>query len=522
MLLAALLLVFAARGIHTSLEKSFTIDEPHYVAKGLYLWRTGDYDWFYALRLHPPLAFHLASLPLLALDLGGLGAQRDAGLALVQGASSPPRQIRLASRLPFVLLGCLGAWLAFRWAREVAGDAAGVLAAFLYTFSPTLAAYASLVHSDLPIAVFYLLTLYTFWRWWRAPSALRLALCGVSLGLALAVKASAVLLPLILLAILGLCWLRPRDDAPAPGLRRSALALAAIGALALGVLWLSYGGSFQIQRAPLGPWPDVLAPDYLRSLLMDQTINTGEHYFWLFGANRTEAPFWTLPAAFLLKTPLPILLLAVAAAFRRAPAFREARLAPFLAIPAAVYLAFACFLIQLPYGLRYLLPLYPLLFVFIATRLGDVAGRGRRAALAVACGWLALVSVVTHPHYLSYFNALAGGPARAHALFADSNLDWGQDLPALAAWLAERGNPPLRAALYAVERPEAYGIRLEPLAGCEPVAGGLVAISVAVLRGVNTPDLFGRPPPGCYDWLLAHEPVARPGYSILVYDLGAG
>ena len=86
LLLAALLLLLAARLLHTAQEKTFTIDEPHYVAKGLYLWRTGDYHWFDTLRLHPPLTYHIASLPLLLLDLEGLGHESHAGLRLVSRA----------------------------------------------------------------------------------------------------------------------------------------------------------------------------------------------------------------------------------------------------------------------------------------------------------------------------------------------------------------------------------------------------------------------------------------------------
>ena len=43
------------------------------------------------------------------------------------------------------------------------------------------------------------------------------------------------------------------------------------------------------------------------------------------------------------------------------------RLGRFLVLPFAVYLGVACFYIDVPLGLRYVLPLYPLLFVFIAT-----------------------------------------------------------------------------------------------------------------------------------------------------------
>jgi hypothetical protein len=79
----------------------------------------------------------------------------------------------------------------------------------------------------------------------------------------------------------------------------------------------------------------------------------------------------------------------------------------------------------------------------------------------------------------------------------------------------------VHVALFTAERPEAHGIRALRLEGCRPVDHGLVAISVAVFRGVRSPALGGPGTPGCYDWLGDREPVAQPGYSILVFDLDA-
>ncbi len=539
--LAVLLLLFGARLTHTAFEKSFTVDEPHYVGTGQYLWKTGDYDWYYTLLLHPPLAYHLASLPLLALDVEDLKVERLPGWHLVQRARTPLVELRVASRLPFVLLACWGAVIVFLWTAEIAGAWAGVLATFLFTFSPVVAAHAPLAHSDMAVSVFYFQTLYTFWRWWRSPALLRLLLCGLSLGLALATKMSAVLLlPTLAVMIAVLVW-RPRGaTAPDPGspdrrrgsdgggdgfslgLGSSATALATIGVAALLVLWLAYGGSFRIERAANGPFPGVSLPGYVHGLLVDQIVNDrSDRTFWFFG--KLTAPAWYfLPVGFALKTPLAVLLLALGAALRwRVPPARAARLGLFLGIPAAVYAAVACFVLNVPLGVRFLLPLYPLLCVFIAVRLSDLGGRWQRVATGVCCAWLAIAGLAIHPHYLAYFNEAVGGPRRAHWYFADSNLDWGQDIGTLADWLAERGNPPAHAALLSTQLPEAYGIVAAPLDACAPVRDGLVAISASVLHGLHdSGNYLRRPPPGCYDWLSAYEPVAMPGYSILVYDVG--
>ncbi|MCZ6822633.1 MAG: hypothetical protein O7F10_06765, partial [Deltaproteobacteria bacterium] len=160
LVLAALLTVFAARLLHTASEKSFTVDEPHYVGTALYLWESGDYHFARSLRFHPPLTFHLAGLPLLALDLGQLEATPRLGGQLMHGSDPAPELVRVLSRTPFIILACWGAVLLFLWAREVAGTHAGLLAAFFYTFSPTLLANGSLAHSDITVTVFFLQTLY--------------------------------------------------------------------------------------------------------------------------------------------------------------------------------------------------------------------------------------------------------------------------------------------------------------------------------------------------------------------------
>ena len=123
------------------------------MATGLYLWETGDYDFVQALRFHPPLTFHLASLPLLfafgAEERAGWAKRPDMGLELAARAPPELERLRLASRLPFVLLAVWGAFLCFAWAREVAGETAGLLAAFFFSFSPMLLAHGALVHSDI-------------------------------------------------------------------------------------------------------------------------------------------------------------------------------------------------------------------------------------------------------------------------------------------------------------------------------------------------------------------------------------
>jgi hypothetical protein len=521
--LSLLLALFAARLLHTAASKSLTFDEPHYIGTGLQLWHTGDYHFSRVLQFHPPLAFHLASVPLLFMDVGDATNAPSVGAALLGEGGPPLAAVRFASRLPFVLIAVWGALLCFLWVREAASPGAGLLAAFLFSFSPSFLAHGSLAHTDALVSVLVIQALYTLWRWERRPSAGRLALCGLSLGLALAAKLSALLVAVAFACELLRLALRAH---PAVGsgalparLARAAGALAALAACSVFVLWLAYGGSFALAADPGGRFPDVPLPGYLRALMFVDAANQLPRPYFFLGELRSGGDALYMPVAFLTKEPLGLIALVAGAGALLAARRRAPRLAGFLAIPCALYFVTLVFWVDVPLGYRYALPLVGLVCVLAAAELWPPPdGLARKAALA-ACAALALESAWIHPHYLAFFNAAAGGPANGRRLLLDSNLDWGQDVTTLARELHAHGDPPVWLALFAAEDPARDGIRGRPLPGCAKVAGWL-AISANVRFGLYRAHNYLAPPiPHCYDWLDAYEPVARPGWSIFLYRL---
>ena len=90
-----------------------------------------------------------------------------------------------------------------------------------------------------------------------------------------------------------------------------------------------------------------------------------------------------------------------------------------------------------------------------AGALAPPAGRARRAGVAVLTLAAVGSALAVHPHHLSYFNALIGGPANGYRYLVDASIDWGQDLKRLAAWL-ER------------ERPARVRLSARPLRGSRP------------------------------------------------------
>ncbi|MFN7927885.1 MAG: hypothetical protein U0Y68_08045 [Blastocatellia bacterium] len=150
--------------------------------------------------------------------------------------------------------------------------------------------------------------------------------------------------------------------------------------------------------------------------------------------------------------------------------------------------------------------------------------------------WYALSAVLIYPHFLSYFNELAGGPQHGYTILADSNIDWGQDLKALAEYRRAHPEGTLYLSYFGTALPQYYGLEAEMLPGFslpwttqarnrqfvpfrQIPAGSLVAISVSNLAGLY-PRIYGLP--GTDEFLQRlqkMEPVARIGYSINVYRL---
>ena len=116
---------------------------------------------------------------------------------------------------------------------------------------------------------------------------------------------------------------------------------------------------------------------------------------------------------------------------------------------------------------------------------------------------------------------LAGGSEGGYRYLVDSNLDWGQNMWQLRAWMEENSVETVSYAHFSPDRPQVYGIRADflppdpraiPFAPFDP-APGVYAIGATVLQGAYTPDV------NTYSWFRSHEPLARLGDALFVYDV---
>jgi hypothetical protein len=479
------------------------------------------------LRLSPPV------FPVVPADLPQTSSMIVIGNALFYESGNDAALMLARGRAMMAVIGAGLVGLIWWWSRRLWGPAGGLLSAGLAAFCPTLLANGALVMSDVTSSFFLLLTVTLWWNLLRDLSPVRLVLCGLALGVLLLSKISGLLAGPMLAALGVVRWLDPEPlvprgaTAPATGFQKLALiggTGCAVALIAAGVLWAAFGFQFPMDAnaAAPRPLPDFTWETFAQDpglmpravglllelkLLPEAWLNGVAHTFhdfagrpaFLNGQTYLGGSPTYFPYAWLVKTPLALFgLLALglaAAGGRDRPAWRTA--AP-LVVLFVLYWAFAL-TSSINIGHRHLLPVYAATLIFAGgAAAGWTRGPGwRRGGVVVLSLWFAATSLWVRPRYLSYFNALAGGPANGYRHLVDSNVDVGQDLFALRDWLAANApQEPVFLTYFGPADPVAAGIKATRFAdnGFDarhrtlpaPVRGGLYCISVTLFQGLYT------------------------------------
>jgi len=562
-----LLWAFFAQAVTSMVIKSPTVDEQAHLMRGYLYLELGDLRFKIG---HPILANALNAFPLWALTDLSLSTDDAAWSEGRWGPFSdhfiwrPGNNVDLIfflSRLVTVALGMLFAALVFRWARQLwggwpfpapalqtgarppgRGGWGGIVALALFVFDPTIVAHSRLTTDDIAVSLFYFAATYGLWRYLETDRPRDLVLTGVAFGLAQGCKFSALLLIPVFVVVVGLWpFLRApstgSSDRRAAGRRRwllchavGLLAIFAIGGL---MLWAAYRFDFR----PLPGWPlPVPAAAYFEDLIWERLYFGRGGYVFLCGNYSATGWWYYFLVAFALKSPLPaMLLLGTALVSLRNPppsprgGRREVPRLMALLLPAFVYFL-STLVVSLDIGYRLFIPVLPYLYV-LAGRLAALAKKYRCLLLVGMLTWSALIAWWIHPHYLAYFNALAGGPDNGWRYLVDSNLDWGQDLPTLRDIVERRNLGRIKLSYFGTAHSSYYGLDFEPLPTWEPTpeqgnpfthtyyphdpAPGVYAISATHLQGVvMDPDKWDT-----YAWFRDRPPFAKAGYSIFLYQV---
>ncbi len=504
---AALLLAFVLLAVTSIVGTSVTSDEVAHLPAGYTYIQTGD---FRLNAQHPPLLKALAAMPLAGLALKPIwegdgwarGDDRIFGGDFLTHNSVPLERILFFGRLPMIAVGALLCLLTFWWARELWGDWPALWVLLCCAFCPNILAHASLVTTDAGLTCFTVGAVFALWRFGASGRLTYAAWCGVALGLALLAKYSGVLTGAIVGALLVSLWWHGRA---ASELARAGTLIAGIAALLVSIGYgfpnglMNYYSGFQHINADF----DLSQP----SFLWGEHSTAGFWYYYLL------AQWW--------KTPIPALILfgaALATIDVRGTAARRDWL--FVLLPIGVFHLAAMFY-RPNIGVRHILPVFP--FVFLATgavvQRALVAGWRSQLAIGVLAFWYLAGTLHARPHFLAYFNELAGGPDNGIDYLIDSNLEWGQDIHGLRDYIDRIQPAAVRAAVFSPLPLEEQGVVAAPIKLRDLVWPEEDVTYFVGPYHLQRRSFGGENPALRFRWLERYVPIDKIGWSIFVYRI---
>jgi hypothetical protein len=478
-----------------------------------------------------------------------------------------------------VLLGGVIAW----WSWRLGGAVAAVAAAAGFCFDPNFLAHGPLVKDDVPMSLALLAFMAAMWMVGKRVTPIRVAAVAILLGVALTVKFSGILavpilgICLLLRALLPEAWPTLKSTAATRG-KRLRIAVGIFGAacvFAYGFVWACYRfryapgadpnqlldfsellrigarhaafgayNAFDLSDAQLQSFTSQWKPDvFFRGVLW-----IGEHRLlpqaWVYGLLFTydtapgRAAFllgtsamrgrWEyFPVAMLVKTPVATLgALCLAAIYWLANLRRIRRAWDIfvLAILPVFYLAVAM-RSDLNLGIRHVLPVYPAMFIFLGVTAAHAMRRFRKATLLLAGVFvvgLAVECYAAYPDFIPFFNVAAGGWENGPNLLGDSNVDWGQDLPALAQWQREHPQYQIFLDYFGSADPRYYEIHYVKLPGSlapadESPSPSRVRVYALSATAAQNPWI-GDSDRKFYLELRGERPLAVLGHCIYLYN----
>lgn len=450
-LIAILIIFFLFLEIKSLLGESWVYDEKLHLEAGYTFLTKHD---FRQEPFNPPLMREITALPLL----------------ISPAIFKDP--ILFWPRIMIVFLTLILGLLVFTWAKKLYGEKAGFFALFLFILEPNLLAHGHYATTDMGLTFFFFLSLFLFWLWRKKINFWRLAMFSVITGLTLSTKISA--LPFLLVSFLIIYFLeRGKRDFLTVNFwsKRLPYLLFVIG-IALLTLWATYFFTFEpllgLRLDPQRPAITLAKENPLINFALNQYVPLGSYVstikqvilynyqgkeVFLAGSFSQTGWFYFFPVAFLIKTPLPLLIFSLGAWFL----FKRKVEEKYLLVPIGVIFLFAI-LSRLNLGIRYILPLYPFLIVF-ASQIINWKGRLSKiftGTIIILVFWYFWGAARVSPHYLTFFNELVGGPRHGHRYLVDSNLDWGQGLLALKNYQKEQKIENLQLAYFGTVNPALY------------------------------------------------------------------
>ncbi len=561
-------------------DDSLTFDEVSHIPAGYSYLTQKDY------RLnaeHPPLIKDLAAIPLLFLDLNFpkdhsswiqegnpvWWLQFDFGNQFLYHSGNNPDKILIWSRLPIILLLILLGLFIFLWTKKSFGNKAALLTLFLFSFSPTFLAHGRLVATDVG-AAFGVVLATVFWlKFLKEPIKKNIVLAGLAFGISMLLKFSLILLlPFLAIITLAYVFLNTKEKYLLNTLKYITLSFLVLTIGMVFIVWPVY--QYHILDYPVERQmrdtqfllsttqvPEILADidikmvsnpvlrpfgQYFLGILMVLNRSTTGNTTYFLG--EISAAGWKtyFPVVYSIKEPLTLHILTIIALlslawyirepfwkrpFQRTKEWIKSHFAEFSMLLFIIIYWATSLTSNLNIGVRHLLPTFPFIFILVSIAITKILKQPylkfKYGVLALLIFWQASSVMAVYPHFLAYFNELAGGPDNGYLYVTDSNLDWGQDLNRLKKWTDDNNVDKLYLDYFGGGNPEYYlKEKYAPWWGTrnpnELPEGSYLAVSVNSLQGGRAESVKGFDQ-ACdyYRWLDKYQPIKKIGYSIFIY-----
>ncbi|MCD6118467.1 glycosyltransferase family 39 protein [bacterium] len=296
-----------------------------------------------------------------------------------------------------------------------------------------------------------------------------------------------------------------------------------------------------------------LSKEYIMGVYQVMMHNRAGHPAYLLGNFSTKGWWYYFPVVFFYKIPIAILALLVLNLLFTFRKDREIWInEAVLIIPTVAYIIPA-FASHINIGVRHLFFVFPLLIIY-ASGVMTVTFRKRKrfdadeykvggkpkktrmnskslvfqAVIGGLCVFLVLSNLSQAPNHLSYMNEFAGDAQNRAYLMSDSNIDWGQGLPALTRWAKRQNIQRIHLYYHMVDDPATYEFDyiMEDPAALDPemfMPGEVYAVSLWTAAGYGlTYDLFNDPEAvqeheDAYLAFIGNKPDAVVGGSFWVF-----
>lgn len=535
-------------------------DESQHLYSGWLSWEHGDFGYNPEV---PPLIKMWAAIPLLHRDIkqpaytgdefkkeGFVLGQR---FLLANGIERTLIPARVMASLLTVLLALTVSFCAL----EMFGRNAALFALLLFGFDPNFLAHSAYVTTDIGASLTMLLAVYALYRYVKAPSAIRMIALGFAVGLAMTAKFTGVFIVPILCLVAALDYLRSKHadrSAGSASPHQTATAIAVALVIGVGCVWAIY--HFRYAARPPNLALNPTSEEHLHSLesplsqvlmttvarfhllpeayiygLADTKISASDIPSYFFGRTYHGASHWYFPAAFVIKSTVPFLILlglSIIVFFRGEWKMRRETI--FLTVPPIFFFLLSSSS-DLGIGYRHLFPMFPMLYIWIAGCADYVVTKRPKYAYAFGALllWQIITTIAARPGLLAYSNELWGGPSKTHLYLSDSNVDWAQQLKEVRSYLETHSSQPCYFA-YSGQGPvdfRDYGIHCHVLPtraafwtgldtmrfGDDANVSGTLLLSEGEVDGIDIP---GKQNP--YAQFISMQPHAVIDRGVYVYN----